>query len=48
VITLATKDYTDFRDTLLDEPEIVYYDPYEWSDEFQGCPQYREYCEEWT
>lgn len=43
---MATKDYTDFLSTLYDKEER--HDQDESSDEFWGCPQYKEYAEEWA
>lgn len=40
-----TKDYTDFLQTLPDPREGDYYQ--DGRDEFEGCPEYAEYYEEW-
>lgn len=46
---MATKDYIDFRGTIIDDDQDeVQYLPREWSDEYYGCPDYREYAEEWS
>lgn len=40
------KDYLDFLHTIRSN-ELIYYDNQEWSDEYYGCPRYKEYKETW-
>ena len=41
-----TKDYTDYLQSL-DYPEVNYIDNQESSDEFYGCPEYKQYVDDW-
>lgn len=43
-----TKDYLDFLQTLQDEDQTIHYSNDECSDEFFGCPEYKEYVDEWA
>lgn len=41
-----TKDYTDYLQSL-DYSEVNYIDNQEYSDEFYGCPEYKQYVDDW-
>lgn len=45
-------DYENYLQTITSPNGEVYSDeyqhPYDWNDEYQGCPSYKEYCETWS
>lgn len=43
-----TKDWTDYLSTQTDEyVDMEHYCGSEWSDEYYGLPEYRDYVENW-